>query len=103
MEDPCLGMQARGTDVVGDPDIRSGFGQEIERFAFRRVRVRGGEDPQAPSIGTVAPKRVQEWPDTAASDEGHHHVDGARGGDLRSQLTPQSRFTRRVGQQGRVE
>lgn len=103
MEQPCLRMQAGRRDVIRDTNVRTQAGQPIEGLALRRARVRGGEHPEAPSVGAVAPQRLKKGVDPAVADEGHQYVDAVGGPYLCGHLMADAWFARSVCQERGVK
>ncbi len=103
VEDPGLGVEAGGAEVVGDADVGAEAGELVERGSLRGAGVGGGENAQRPAALTVATKRGEQRVDAAAPDERHDDVDGIGRIDLGIELVQQSGLTGRIGEKGRVE
>ena len=78
VEEPRLGMEARGGRVVGDLDLGSERRQLVERSQFGAVRVGRGDDAKPLAGFAMSPQHVHHRTDAAPPHEGHHDVDGVR-------------------------
>ena len=103
VEDPCLGVQSGGADVVGDTNLRPQVGELFQRGLFGGSGVDGGEDPQLLAVLAVSAQRGDQRVDAAAADEGHQDVDFVGGFDFGVELVQQPRLAGRIGQQGGVQ
>ena len=103
VEHPCLRVESRGSDVVRDAHICTECDELVESCPLGGVGVRRRQHTQRPAGLGVTPQRGEQRADTAAPDEGHHHVDGGGRLDLGTELGPQCRFTGSIRQQRGVE
>ena len=60
VEDPRLGVQAGGAEVVGDPHVGAEVGELVERGPLGGARVGGGEHAQRSAAFAVPPQRRRE-------------------------------------------
>ena len=98
LEDPGLGMQARGPGVVGDSDLCAEFGQLLEGLELRRAGEGGRQQPQTTSARDVVAERVAQRPNATPPDEGHDQLDPIRRVDLAQQLPRQRGLAGRVAE-----
>ena len=103
MEDPGLGVETGGAEVVGNAHIGAKAGQLVERSPFGGAGVDGGEHTQRSAAFAVTTERREKRVDAAASDEGHDDIDGVGRIDFGVELVEQARLAGRVGEKRGVE
>ena len=92
VEDPRLGVQPGGADIVGDTYLRTQVCELLKGGLLGGSGVDGGEDPQRFAAFAVPAQRADERIDTAAADEGHQHVNLIGRVDLGVELMKQARL-----------
>ncbi len=80
VEEPCLGVEARRSVVIGDPHLGTETVQELDGLHLGSPHVRGREHAQRPPEGAVSLDERAELVETGELNEGAEEVDaiGAR-------------------------
>jgi hypothetical protein len=103
VEDPCLSVKPRRRGVVRNLDLRAQPLEFVKGALFCAVRIGRCQDPQWLACLAVPPKRLYQRAHAAPADKRHDEVDSVSGRHFGAKLVSDRGFTRRVGEDSRVE